>query len=246
MIPCSLPRFSVACRPRLVLGALACACILLGLSTSMLFGQAHPGPDVELWNEIDLSSPIAHRVALTVPVVVRDSTSLADPQLLGVGPLVDFAVLRHVTITGGYLFASLPNTGTGYRVNVPLAAVTLRAKLARLEMSDRSRAEGLIGVPHDPIRYRNKLVLDAPFDSGRWRPFLSDEAFYDFSKSAWSQNRFQAGLGRELSPRLRLDVFYMERNARQGNPTASHIIGTTLQIKFVRETRRESVPHEEN
>jgi len=171
---------------------------------------------------------------------------LPNPQLYGVGPLFDFAVLKHLTITGGYLFVGLPNTGAGYNVNVPLAAVTFKAKLARLKVSDRSRAEGLIGLPQDPIRYRNKLILDVPFDSERWQPFLSDEVFYDFSKSAWSQNRFQAGLGRELTPRLRLDLFYMERNARQSNPTASHIIGTTLQIKFTKNTRRDSVPHEEN
>jgi hypothetical protein len=213
---------------------------------STLNGQTRPGTDVEVWNEIDISSPLARGVTLTVPVVVRDSTSLANPQLFGFGPLVDFAALKHLTMTAGYLFVSLPETGTGYNVNVPLAAMTLKAKLARLKMSDRSRAEELIGLPQNPIRYRNKLILDLPFDSERWQPFLSDEVFYDFSKSAWTQNRFQAGLGRELSPRLRVDLFYMERNARQSNPTASHIVGTTLQIKFTKDTRRESVPHEEN
>ena len=228
---------------RIVAGALILLSAL-GVKPLQLCAQSHPSPDIEGWNELDLSAALRHRVTVTVPVVLRNSASLSDPELFGVGPIFDFSVLRHVTVTGGYLFVKLPNIGSGYTVHVPLAAVTFNQKFGRLQASDRNRAEGLIGIPKNPIRYRNKLTLDLPLRSGRWEPFVTDEAVYDFSKSFWSQNRFQAGIGREIGPRLRLDVYYMERNLHLSNPTANHVLATTLQIKFDRLTRKEGSAHE--
>ena len=226
---------------RLFVAGLAC---LLG--SGVLHAQAKRAPDVEFWDELDLSARLMPKLTVTVPLVVRNSVSRSNPQLYGLGPLFDYAIAKHVTVTGGYLFVGLPHAGNGNDVHVPLAAITLKAKLSRLDASDRSRAEGLIGLPQNPIRYRNKLVLDVPLADGRWQPFASDEVFYDFSKSDWTQNRFQAGIGHELNARLRLDLFYLERNSRKSNPTATHALGTTLQIKLTPRTRREGLPHEEN
>ena len=224
----------------------ALLCLSAFCSERTMLGQAAVAPDTEFWDEIDLAARLSTKFTLTLPLVLRNSVTLPDPQLYGVGPLLDFAALKHVTLTAGYLFVGLPRTGAGYRVHVPLAAVTLHAGYRRLLLSDRSRAEGLIGIPQDPIRYRNKLVLDLPLADGRWQPFLSNEAIYDFAKSAWTQNRFQAGVGRQMGPRLRLDVFYLERNARRSNPPATHAIGTTLSIRFTRTSHHEGQPHEQN
>ena len=220
--------------------------LALVMGAKIMHAQTGHAPDTEFWDELDLSARLGPNLTVTVPLVIRDSTTLPNPQLYGVGPLFDYALVRHMNVTGGYLFVGVPNAGPGYDVHVPLAAITFKAKIKRLDMSDRNRAEGLIGLPQNPIRFRNKLVLDLPLRSGRWTPFLSDEVFYDFSKSAWTQNRFQAGFGHELSSRLRLDFFYLERNARQSNPTATHALGTTLQIKLRSRTHREGLPHEEN
>jgi hypothetical protein len=208
--------------------------------------NAQHAPDTEFWDEMDISVGLSAKTTLTIPLVVRTSVSLADPQLYGFGPFFDVALTKHLTATAGYLFVALPRTGVGYKANVPLAAITLRGLVGRLQVSDRNRAEGLIGIPRDPIRYRNKLVLSLPLAQGKWLPFLSDEAFYDFSQAAWSQNRFQVGIGREIQERLRLDVFYLERNVRQSRPTATHAIGTTLELKLTRAAKRRGLPHEEN
>jgi hypothetical protein len=208
--------------------------------------QTPPVTDGEMWNEIDLSTRLTANATMTVPIVLRNSFSLPDPQLFGVGPLVDVSVSKHVTVTFGYLFVELPKTGTGYAVHVPLGAVTLRQSFGRIHLTDRNRAEGLIGLPRSPIRYRNKLVISAPFSHQRWLPFLTDEVFYDSSKSYWSQNRFQAGMGKQVTPRARVDLFYMERSVHKSDPAASHIVGLTLEIKISRETRRRGIPDEEN
>jgi Protein of unknown function (DUF2490) len=226
-----------------------------GLAPSVLFmvltgarglAQITPAADGQSWCEVDVSTRLTSKATLTVPIVLRNGFSLPDPQLFGIGPLVGIALSKHVTITTGYLFVELPNTGPGYAVHVPLGAITLRQKVGDVHLSDRNRAEALIGLPQSPIRYRNKLVLSFPFANERWLPFLTNETFYDFSKSYWSQNRFQAGIGRQVSSRTRFDLFYMERSVHRSHPTASHIIGLTLEIKLTRRTSRRGVPQEEN
>jgi hypothetical protein len=220
-------------------------CLLLAAMLGIISAHAAT-TDVESWNEVDVSAPLSARATLTVPFVIRDSFQLPNPQLAGLGPIVDLSVEKHLTVTAGYLFVALPQTGPGYYVHVPLAAVTLREDFGHFRLQDRNRAEGLIGIPNSPIRYRNKLVVDLPSPSERWLPFLSDEAFYDFSQSLWSQNRFQAGLGRQINEQLRLDVFYLERDAHKSHPSATHAIGVTLEVRLTAKTRRKGISHEEN
>ena len=163
-------------------------------------------------------------------MVIRSSFNLANPQLAGLGPVFDVSVAKFVIVTGGYLFVTLPKTGPGYSVHVPLAAVTLRQTWHHLRISDRNRAEALIGIPHSPIRYRNKLAVDLGLPSSRVNPFISDEVFYDFEQSAWTQNRLAVGAGIRLNPRLGLDLYYLERSAHKTLPSSVHALGLTLEI----------------
>ena len=220
--------------------------LLASLSPSAAFSSQAASSDIEMWNEVDISAKLTERATLTVPFVIRDSFTLPDPQLGGFGPVLDFELEKHVTVTAGYLYVRLPHTGPGFTANVPLAAVTLRQALGAFRLQDRNRAEGLIGIPNNPIRYRNKLILDLSSPNARWLPFISDEVFYDFSQSRWTQNRFQVGIGRQLSNQLRLDGFYLERSVHKTDPTATHALGVTLEVRLTPGTRRKGVSHEEN
>ena len=143
---------------------------------------------------------------------------------------MDFRVNQYLGLSGGYLFVSLPNTGNGYNVSVPLAAATVHSSIKRVRFSDRNRFEKLYGLPGSPVRYRNKVTIDLPLASGRWTPFLSNETFYDFSQRAWTQNRFQAGIGRRLTPVLKLDAYFLERTDFRVGDNNVHAIGLTLEV----------------
>jgi hypothetical protein len=210
----------------------ALVCLFVGVNVQALQAQRTSGQDWQMWNEVDVAARLAPGVSLTVPLVIRDSFHLSNPQLAGAGPIFDFDFGSHLTLTGGYLFVALPVTGPGYSVHVPLAAVTARASRGRFRFSERNRAEGLIGLPGSPIRYRNKVSIEMALAEGRWVPFLNDEAFYDFSKSAWTQNRLQAGLTRRLSPALALSAFFLERSSAKTDPTSTHAVGVSLAIRL--------------
>jgi hypothetical protein len=54
--------------------------------------------------------------------------------------------------------------------------------------------------------------------------------FWDDSQSAWTQNRFEVGVGRELTARLRLDSFFLERTDLEKSANNVHAIGLALEI----------------
>lgn len=203
----------------------------LTMRPASVLGENARASDWQVWSEVDITAELANRVRVTIPIVVRSSVELPNPQLAGLGPIFDFAVTKRLTVTGGYLFVSLPRTGSGYEVQVPLAAITLNERWRRFGVSDRNRAEKLIGLPGAPIRYRNKVVVERPLGSGRWIAFAKDEVFYDFSQSSWTQNRLEAGTGIRLNPMLRLEAYYLERSVRKSQPSRVHAVGLTLQIQ---------------
>jgi hypothetical protein len=200
----------------------------------LLVGVAHAAPasDFELWSELDLSAQLGERWSLLFPFVARNSAQLSNPQLVGEGAIVSWRWTERVQLNGGYLVVSLPNTGRGFTVQAPLAAVTFGQRIGRFRLSDRNRAERLIGVPRDPFRYRNRFVVDVPIASEAWRVFAADEVFYDFTAAAWTQNRFQVGAGRRLSRKTALEVYYLERSLRHAAPGSTHALGLTLEVRL--------------
>jgi hypothetical protein len=185
--------------------------------------------DSQIWSEVDLLASPTSGLRFTFPLVMRNSFDLPNPQLGGAGCIADVSVTKDLTLTAGYLFVGLPNTGKGYESNIPLAAITIRHKLGHFEASDRNRAEKLFGLSNSPIRYRNKLSVDLPLASGRWTPFVTNEIFYDFSQAAWTQDRLQIGVGLRLNTRLRLNSFFLLRSDLQVKANDVHALGLMLE-----------------
>ena len=183
--------------------------------------------DFQQWNEIDLTASW-RKADFLIPLLARTDSSLPNPQLAATGVLADVRLPLHLTLTAGYLFADLPQAS--YKVHVPLIALTPTFHLGRLTIADRNRFEKLVGYPTDPVRYRNRLLVDCPFGPReRWHVFTDDEIFFNLTAADWNQNRFQAGGGARLSQRLDLDVYYLQKNPA-GNAPVTHVLGTTLTI----------------
>ena len=70
--------------------------LLLLAGLGMLTASWANADDIEMWNEVDISGRLTERLTLTVPLVVRDSFSLSNPQLDGGGPIFDFALSKSV------------------------------------------------------------------------------------------------------------------------------------------------------
>jgi len=200
--------------------AFLCSFILATLARAQAFQQ---------WNEVDLTASWG-KFDLLAPVLARTDSHLPNPQLAATGILADYPLPWHLTVTGGYLFADLPQRSD--RVQLPLLALSKSFHLGQLVVTDRNRFEKLVGFGTSPIRYRNRLWLDRPLGAGdRWHVFAVDEVFFDLSAARWNQNRFQTGGGARMNRRLFLDVYYLQKNPSGGAPT-TRVLGTVLTVKL--------------
>ncbi len=197
---------------------LFCLCITAALAGAQ---------DCQIWNEVDLTASWRN-VDFMVPLLARTDTRLPNPQLAATGITADFHLPWRLTLTGGYLFADLPQRSL--LVHLPLVAVSTSLRCGRFTVADRNRFEKLIGYGTAPVRYRNRFLVDRPFGAhDRWHIFVADEVFFDLSNTTWNQNRFQAGGGARLNRRLLLDGYYLQRNPSRGAST-THVLGTTLRV----------------
>ena len=198
--------------------------IALALLVFVLAAASAHGRDFQDWSEVDLTAAW-HHVDLLVPFVARTDTVKPNPQLAATGLTADVHLPLHLTLTPGYLFADLPQSSA--HVHIPLLALTGTMHLHRLAVADRNRLEGLIGYSGNPVRYRNRLLFDLPF-AERAHLFLDDELFVNLSTGAFNQNRLQSGAGLHLTPRLLVDLYYLQKNPPSG--AATHVLGSTLRI----------------
>lgn len=185
--------------------------------------------DFQQWNEVDFTASWRNADFL-VPVLARTDTHLPNPQLAATGITVDMPLRWHLTLTGGYLFADLPQLPDD--VHLPLIAVSTTFHARRFTLADRNRFEKLIGYGDSPVRYRNRIFLDWPSGArGRWHLFTDDEVFFNLTAGSWNQNRFQAGGGARLNRRLFFDVYYLQR-APSGGAAKTTVLGTTLTVRI--------------
>ncbi len=207
---------------RAVAGSLLLGCV------AACGGSAQVKSDVEFWSELDVSAKLSDSMALTVLGVDRSSVQLANPQLGGAGVVLDFRTNRLVTFSLGYIYASLPNTGRGLRVDAPLTAVSLGRAFGRWSVGERNRGERLYGVGREPYRYRQKVDVSYAI-LPRLHLIANDEAFYQFGINQWNQNRLEAGFHQALNDALSVDLFYLQRNTVL-EPKTTKGLGVTVHL----------------
>jgi hypothetical protein len=208
--------------------------ILATLFLCLLVVPAGRGQNFQQWNEVDLAARW-RKMEFTTPWVARTEAGKPNSVLAATGITVDFALPRGFTLTGGYLFADLPQNSLA--VHLPLMALSASFHAGKLTVADRNRLEKLIGYPGAPVRYRNRILLDLPLGQKAQRHIFADnEVIFDLSAGNWSQNRFRAGAGARLNRALFLDVYYLEREANRA-ARGTNVLGTDLRVTLTRKHR---------
>jgi hypothetical protein len=170
---------------------------------------------------------IIHVIILLL--LARADANKPNPQFAATGVVAVVPLWRYFQLVGGYLFADLPQRSQV--AHVPVVAVAPSFQSMHVTAVEQNHFEKLLDYGSGPVRYRNLLLADVSFRHGQWHSFVSNEIFFNLSNSNWNQNRFQAGAGRRLSPRLRLDLYYLQRNA-SGGAAPAHVGGTLLTVRL--------------
>lgn len=189
--------------------------------------------DSQLWSELDATYPLSAALSATGILTTRVGNDLPNPTLTAGGLQIDYRFGSWMASATGY-YVSIRNTQSGARTSLwlPAAAMSYEIRLGPVAIFDRNRFEQLDGLAGCPSRYRNRVVADWHFPAGRQLTdvFLSDEAFYDFSRDRWSRNRAQVGVQFHLAQNTRLQTFYMRQNNTYGASARLNVLGLTLQL----------------
>jgi hypothetical protein len=213
------------------MGRLFATAILLPCGSCAVAGAL--SEDSQLWSELDARYPVAAAWSATGILTTRLGNDLPNPTLTAAGLQIDYRFGSWMASATGY-YVSISNAQSGARTQIwlPAAALTYGISVGPVALSDRNRLEQLEGIPGSPARYRNRASADWNIPGGRLLSdvFLSDEAFYDFSRDRWSRNRAQLGVEFQLAPDARLQTFYMRQNNSYGVPARLDVLGLTLQL----------------
>jgi len=194
-----------------------------------LLSSLSAAQDFQQWNEVDLTAAW-RKVDLIMPLLARTDSHLPNPQLAATGVIANYPLRKHLMLTGAYLYADLPQLSD--HVHLPVVALTPAFRVNRFSLADMNRFEKLIGYPGSPVRYRNKIFFDRPVGaSEQWHVFVNDEIFFNLTAGNWNQNRFQVGAGKRFSPRLSLDVYYLER-VSNGAAESTNVLGTVFTVRI--------------
>src|SRR5258708_39431026 len=99
------------------------AVMLLWLAYLAPAARAQP---FQSWNEVDLAGSW-RSVDFMIPLLARVDTHLPNPQLAATGITAELPLGWHLQLTGGYLFADLPQRSE--QVHVPLVALSATFRL---------------------------------------------------------------------------------------------------------------------
>jgi hypothetical protein len=101
-------------------------------------------------------------------------------------------------------------------------------------LSDRNRVEfRWINGAYD-FRYRNKLVIQRPFEIHKFKftPYVSGELYHDRNHHSWNQNQYAFGLQFPYQRRLMVDAYLLHQNCTTCSQNPVNMVGITLNLYF--------------
>jgi Protein of unknown function (DUF2490) len=144
-------------------------------------------------------------------------------------------VNKFLTLSPYYNFYSTDSTPVHEtRENRVCLAATVGVPKGRWKVSDRNLIEKRFLVGRQTWRYRNRLEIsrDIKLAHAPLRLFVWDEVFYDSAVSVWARNRAAIGAGKQIFPRLAVDLYYLRQNDSHSQPGNLNVIGVTIRTHF--------------
>ena len=153
-------------------------------------------------------------------------------------PLLRSKLLR--TNETSFRFLTL---GVGYRYianidkpveNRGIVEVTARFPLpAKLQLSDRNRADLRVIQGQFSWRYRNRNILERSFAIHKYpiTPYAQAEFYYNSQSDSWDQKIYQVGFNFAVHHRAELNPYY-ERQNNTSKPNHVNAFGFTVSLYF--------------
>lgn len=217
-------------------GLLFCAAlVLLPLAAAAQTSNKWPGDDFQAWADLEVAHPLHSNVDLLANGGLRWSDDADHLVYRRAGAAVIFKLSRFLTVSPGYNFYYTDASRVKFSHENRLTfAATAGTSLGRWKIGDRSQFERRFTSSGRSWRYRNRVEILHPFKlAGRsFQADVWDEVFYDSSVKAWSRNRAAAGAEKEISPRLRVGLYWIHQNDGRTLPGNLDALAVTIRTRL--------------
>lgn len=213
--------------------------VLLGVA---LTGFSQDRPSVfQSWNEVQLIVPVVRSTdaeGKSVNQITAIFNGIArfgrDVDLTdGRGGIeLNFRANKHLTFVTSALYRGdeVVENVQQFETRLDVGA-TFSATWNQVSFRDRNLYEYRVRSGRNDISvYRHRFQMSFPFKhNGKplFSPFLSEEAFYDFSVNRFNNNELYLGVTRRLSSRSELDIAYIRNDTNPAN-----VNGLSLNLKI--------------
>ena len=217
-------------------------CVLLSLLAAEISAAQDilpvPDPDdSQLWTAVQVAVPLKERVDLILSGTLRLGRDFSRPVYETGGASVRFALGRYFALSPIYQFVA-----TQYYPDVHTRESRLSINgvvsvpIKRLVVDSMHQLEQRFRETGNSNRYRTRLQVEWPFrlHDANYRLFSWEEVAYDWSPHAWTRNRIAVGAGKQVTPKLAVDLFYLKQNASFSRPRNINAIGITFRIQIER------------
>jgi len=215
-----------------------CACVLL-LAASVLGAKEN---DFQLWTELKVSHPFGNSPwTLIWATESRFDHNVTNYFTFNTTIGFDYKVFKW--FRPGF-FYRIEKVDGKPRENLLIPQFEMAQAFGPVELSTRQGFEIRIFPNETKFRYRPRYRIAFPIKSSpvSFKPYISEELFFEPGHGGFDQNRFQVGNAFGfMKDKITFDLYYMLQSTEVfgaaitspgNNWTQGHVLGTSLGLKF--------------
>lgn len=213
-------------------------CLLL-LAGNLAFGKEN---DFQLWTELKISHSFGKSPwTLYWATENRFDNDVTNYQTFNTTIGFDYKILKWLRAGFFYRFEKAEGKPRENRIFPQFEVAKV---LGPVELSTRQRFEIRFFPDQTKFRYRSRYRIGFPIKASTvsFKPYVSDELFFEPGFGGFDQNRFAVGNAFGfMKDKITFDLYYMLKSTEQsgtaGTPsgtnwTQAHVLGTSLGFKF--------------
>lgn len=203
-------------------------------SITCVFSQTQDDEDVQSWNDVQVTIPVANKLDLTVNGTLRFGRNITQVSEARFGPGFVYKPIRSFSVGAAYSYIEARNTAGMFQYEHRISVKgTYKFPIKGFGLIHRSTYEYRIRNSGNTWRYRPALTFEKELPK-RFIPkaklFVTEEPFYVSTTKKFSRNRLSFGISKEIDKHLTLDVYYLRQNDGHSHPGDLNVIGTTWKI----------------
>ncbi len=208
------------------------AAIFFSVSATAQAPPLVPQDDVQSWNDVQLTVPIAKKVDFWTSITMRfgkDVSRLNDARF-GIGFI--YKPHKQFSFQPYYVSVKARDSRGRFREEHRLSfRATYKFPIKKFGLIHKSLYEYRIRSTGNLWQYRPALTFEKEIKFiPKAKFYVTEEVFYFSNLKKFSRNRFSVGINKTLSKKLSVDIFYLRQNDGNSRPGDIHAIGTSWKI----------------